>query len=493
MDFQFVSGNTNEILKELMNASYNYAEYTSMLCKKALLESSSDEIIILALWHSSLLSLKKIERSIIDTHKDRRTIIPYHLSDQALDNEDWELAINALEEAIEKNESEWQSFLYLLKLYQIATTHKIGSILEDTTKSRIEKVVDRNPDLKCYSSKFYLYHAIRLRQEGDTEGAGDACNQGLMIAESYDDKLHEARLMWEKGELEGIYKFGKKSTINAKQILIKAKMICEELGDIRGLMLIKSLIQVISHMRGEYTEALNINFENLESLELIGEKPVVDLHNVAFMYNEIGDGNEALEWAKLAVDNAKNYPINYPYALLDYTWALINLNRLKEATEYLDLARKLIFKSGIEAIIAFEYLVTGLLERAQGDYDSAFESFKNSLDINIRNGRNNRVSSCLIKLAETEVQTFEPTIKNRDENFAGYWHERLEKHANEMELPGVIGIELVIRGELRLKQGREDEAHGCIQQVLEMSEWPGLDFLKKMAHSLYQKSPKFNF
>lgn len=478
MDFTFIKPSTRKIVEEILTASRDYSDFTSLLCEKAASSSASDEIVILALRHASNLSFGETEWKIVDIHRELDAIYPFFLAKKASVDHDWETVIQVLQHAADKCQSEWISVLYRLKLYWIATTRKLGSSLEESVQEQIEDAL-KNPKLQCYSSEFHLHQTVRLRQEGDFERSLDICEKGIQLAKKNDDRLFVIRLMWQKAELIGVYKFGLGTTAKAKQILKSAKEIAEVINDRMGIIRIQSLIQVMCHMRGEYSEAYRINIDNIGRLEIIGAQPSVDLHNVAAVFNELGNGKEALEWAKIAEEASRGQPLLHPYTILDIAWSFINLNKFDDATYHLDLAREALLKAGLESMIAVEYMLIGLLEQAKGDYDSAFDSLKNALNINSRNGRHNRVTSCLIKLAETEVLAFQPNSVNHEDDVSGKWLAKLKKYGNEMDLPGVQGIAKYLLGELRLKQGRNLEAQEYIEEVLEMSKLPGLAFLKE--------------
>jgi tetratricopeptide (TPR) repeat protein len=137
-------------------------------------------------------------------------------------------------------------------------------------------------------------------------------------------------------------------------------------------------------------------------------------------------------------------------------------------------------------VVAIEHMVSGLLERALGDYDSAMNSLESALNINLKEHRHNRVTSCMIKLAETEVMSFEPTSVNQNQDTSGKWMTKLRKYGDEMDLLGVKGLAFYLKGELRLKQGRHDEAQEFAEKVLKMSEVPGLTYLKEKARLIQE-------
>ena len=481
-DFKFISTRTREILKEILELSPNYPEFTKTLCRRALSESATEELVFLAIQHSSNLGFDELKWRVLEAHGDRSFVHPHVLYMKAISESDWDTVIEATEAAIEQSKSEWCAFLQLLHLFKIVSLNRFGSPLEEQTQKRIEKAIEQNHALDQYSPRFYLDLTIRLRVEGDVSHAISVCEKGLSQAKKVDDKLNEIHLLWQKAELIGIYSFGPGTTEIAKQILREATKISDDIICTPCRVLILSLIQVMCHMRGEYTEAYDISLENVKTLESIGKQADFSLHNLSAVCNEMGKGREALEWAMQTVQPYEKTPILRPIAYLDVAWSLINLGRLDEAEEQLNIAREHLYGSGYGSVLAIENMVSGLLERARGDYESALTSLERAWETNLRENRHNRVTSCLVKLAETEIMAFDPTPDNIQDESSGIWLTRLEEYGEKMDLPGVIALTLFLKGELRLKQGRLSEAHEIDEKVYEMSELPGLAYLKDKAH-----------
>ncbi|MFW9832773.1 MAG: tetratricopeptide repeat protein [Candidatus Thorarchaeota archaeon] len=481
-DFQFVESSTREILEEILEISPNYPAFTKKLCKRASSESASDELVLLAIQHSSYLNFDELKWKVLEAQSDRISVRPHILEMKAISENDWDTVIEATEAAIDQANSEWETFLQLLHLYKIVSLNRFGSPLEERTQRRIEKAMDGNPALEQYSPSFYLNRTIRLRLEGDVSHAQSVCEKGLSQARNVDDRLSEIFFLWQKAELIGVYSFGPGTTEIAKQILREAIEISDNINCKGCRAVILELIQVMCHMRGEYSEAYEISLEILKMLESIGKQDDVNMHNLSAICNEMGNGREALEWANQALRIFDKQPFYRPVAYLDVAWSLINLGKLDEAEEQLNLAREYLYQSGYGSTLAIEQMVSGLLERALGDYDSALTSLEKAWETNLRENRHNRATSCLVKLAETEVMAFKPTPDNIQDESAGIWLTRLEEYGEKMDLPGVIALALFLKGELRFKQGRLNEAKELDEKVHRMSELPGLAYLKDKAH-----------
>jgi hypothetical protein len=222
-------------------------------------ESAPDEIVLLAIQHTANLSFSELEWKVLNAQEGRTFLNPYLIAKQVTDDQGWELAIKASQDAIEQSSSEWVSLLYQLHLYRIATLRRYGSPLEEQMQKQIAETFRDNPALEVFSPRFYLDLTVRLRYEGDVERSLAACEKGILQAERIDDRLYLTRLLWQKAELIGVYSFGPGSTYEAKQLLSEARLICEAIGDTMGLVRILSLVQVMCHMRAEYSEAYEIS------------------------------------------------------------------------------------------------------------------------------------------------------------------------------------------------------------------------------------------
>jgi len=482
IDFHFVGDDSQQFLSKLMEEATDYSCYVESLCEHVIhVHESDDELVLLAIRHSDYLGRKSLTRKIIEKHRIREVVRPYFVISDISKEKDAEQAVYEIKKSIQNCKTGWILYWNLIQLYWFAVTRAIDISTEDEAETQIEEIIQSDKNLRCYTPQFYYLKAQRMRYEGDITKAIELCEKALDLCREFDDKYFESRFLKELGANIGFYSFRPGAIEKAKPLLIEARKICEELGDPSGLMEILSYIGGISGMLGEFNEFKISNLEVLRLRELIKDEPVNEFHNAAVASNQLGEANDALEWAKIAIESARARPLLLPYAHLDMAWALITMNRIVEATHHIDIARKLNLENGLEAALAYEYMVNGLLESARGDYESATHSFENALEINERNSRNNRMIYCLMLLAEVEVASFEPNPANRDDEFSGSWLERFDKFVREMELQGFIGNALYLMGELRLKQGRHDEAQELLQEMLRLSEKPGLAYLREKA------------
>ena len=237
-------------------------------------------------------------------------------------------------------------------------------------------------------------------------------------------------------------------------------------------------------MNGIFTVWRDINLEILKTRELIGDNPVYEFHNIAAAYHQMGNGKEALEWAKLALDSAASSPLLLPIVHLDVAWALILLDRLGEAKEHIETASKLNLEAGLESGLAYEYMVNAQYEKALGDYDSAIHSLETALEINQRNSRFNRAVSCLMYLTEIEVACYEAYPQNMHDDVSGSWMKEFETAIRERSLSGYAGVLLCLKSDLRFRQGRHSEARGFASEAMSLSQQPGYEYLHNVIRNL---------
>ena len=482
MDFQFVGKSTERFLRNTMSNAVNYAAYVDYLCEHVLIEKNpDDELVLLALRHAEFLGKSRTYKKIIEKYHSRTTLYPYYLAYSVVGKEEWSHIVGEMDRATEGCEVDWIRYWYLILQYWLSHSRSIDEYNAERTETRIVQLVESNKSLRCYLPQFYYLKSHRVRYEGNIEKAIEIQRETLQVSREFEDKYFESRALKDLGALLGFYTYGPEQIREAGPFLSEARKICEELGDTRGVLEILSHIGGICNSRGEFTEFKNINLEILNLREQISGSPTYEFHNLSVASAILGDSKEALEWANMGLEQGSSRTLLLPYLHLDKAVALILLNRLDEAEVQIDIARELNIQNGLEIALGFEYMTNGLLERAKGDFDSAFHSFEAALEINERNHRFNRMIYCLMLLAETEVAAFEPTTRNRDSEVSGEWMEQFDRSAREKELPGYIGYTLCLKSELRLKQGRHDEAQQLISETLRMSSNPSIGFLRDKA------------
>jgi tetratricopeptide (TPR) repeat protein len=485
MDFQFVSESSRKTLRIFMKKADSYGDYVKLLTDHVIsTDDIPDDLILLALRHADYLGRRNVGRELIETQQTRDVVLPYYVMLHAAERDDWDIALQELETAIDRSSRDWIAYWYLIKLYWLAMTRALDPVTAAKAEERIDQMLEEKTSIHCFSPQYYYLKANAQRYERGMKGPLQVLRLGLEKAREFDDRYFEARCLKSLGAMIGYYDLAPGSVEEGMSLLLEAKKICEELGDPRGLIEVLSYLGGINATVGAFMDNLNANLEMLRVRELIGDKPVYEFHNIAAAYCALQDPKEALEWARLAIDSASSRPLLTPIVHLDLAAALILNGKLNQAKEHINTARRLSLETGIESNLAYEYKTSGLLERAAGDYDSAMHSFESALEIEERNSRVNRVITTLTYLAETEVASFQATRESRDVDVSGPWLQRYESTAVDNQLRGHIGIARCLKSELRLRQGRHEEARTLADEVMRLSEQAGLEYLRNRATQL---------
>jgi tetratricopeptide (TPR) repeat protein len=265
----------------------------------------------------------------------------------------------------------------------------------------------------------------------------------------------------------------------------RAKELFNQLGIKDGLMRAANIAGIIHCSRGEYDAGIESFIESIRLRERAGRASLTILPmNIARAYNDIGHGEEALEWATMALERFKSQPVRRSFTHLAMATALINLGRLEEAFEYLEKGKQLMLKSGLEtAIIACHY-VEGIYDSSQGRLTDAMFNFERALEVSQQIKKQNDVFRSLLQLAECEVSLFNPNSKNDEAEFSGQWMEQLYDEINRIDVPGIRGLALLLQAKLRLKQGRRKEAETLMHEVRLVAQSPGVKFLYEKEEEL---------
>jgi tetratricopeptide (TPR) repeat protein len=210
------------------------------------------------------------------------------------------------------------------------------------------------------------------------------------------------------------------------------------------------------------------------------------------MYIYIGEYEEALEWAKMGIESSvrtTGYPSLHVEAHIRIATALINMGKIEEGIAHLDIANKMSLTRASEKSLLEIYNAYGYLERKKGDIETSIYYFEKALEISERTSWQHKINVCLTRLAESEIMQFTHFEQSRDD--IGPWLSRLETMSREKDLPGILGLALLLKAELRLNQGRVDDAYSILDEAIEISKNPGTKFLeKKIAKLVLTAFPK---
>lgn len=164
--------------------------------------------------------------------------------------------------------------------------------------------------------------------------------------------------------------------------------------------------------------------------------------------------------------------------------ALASLGRLDEAEEHRASNQEIALKSEDEVGLAEGQYILGLMEKARGNYLNAIGCFEESYRYHESINRRVRMNYSLKQLAECEVALYTSGIS---EVGSARWLELLEETSRDRSYSGYLGIALILKGELRAKQGLIKKSRECLSEAIEISKRPETKFLKDMIAALLDK------
>ncbi len=482
MYYRFVDKDTQTTLESIMDSAYNYSDFVHQLVDKVCTEDSSEHLILLAALLAHNLNEHPIMKQLSAKHGENLFAKPYILRVESyyLENpKGYEDAKIAIDKVLQTDPEDWISCrMYILE----AVIGDMVSPVDPYTHNalaQLEALLDKNEDLSCFRHDLMINQYLQYI-DVDFSKALSLSEQTYEVAMECDDQVNAAYILKDRA-----LALGARDTIKA--IILSEEVI--DLSKKLGLRWLQAEMSNVVGMhraaRGEYDTAIDLRLDSIRLREKIGSQTLSILpHNISLSYNEIGDGEAALEWANMALATARAQPKGLPYAHLDRARALITLGRLDEARDDLDNGHELALKSADELIIQTSYLTTGLLEMAEGRNLDAMQSFERSLEICERIGKPNRINSSLLRLTECELEMFDESGLGESAEFSGKWMERLEKEMGDKDAPGIRGLFLLQKAELRFKQGRRDEALEILKNVRSLAGQQGLHFLDQKVMSL---------
>jgi tetratricopeptide (TPR) repeat protein len=212
--------------------------------------------------------------------------------------------------------------------------------------------------------------------------------------------------------------------------------------------------------------------------------------NVSWLYSELEDGENALEWAKMG--SAQPHFLSTEgnlkaMVLTRLARAFTLLGKLEQAEKYLEESETQALMIGSDAAISDNHIVAGHIEIAKGNLEAALYHFERGLEIAEHINYQNRINSCLIGLVRIEIAMLETDESISLRETSGPWMKLLQSEVNKKDLPGIRGRLLLLKTELRLKQERFEEANGLLDEIRSMTKEPGLHYLGQKASELQLK------
>jgi len=246
----------------------------------------------------------------------------------------------------------------------------------------------------------------------------------------------------------------------------------------------------VSTIFGEYDLALAFYDEARQML--LSQDELSDRHSLILSRKctDIGDAQQALDWAQWTLDwHLSHGSAGDSYAHLAMARALILLDRLDEAREYLDTGGELAFKGGQEREVGIHYLVSGLYETATGEPATAIETIKNALEICERTHTPIYRNRCLIAIVNAEIAVYKQKGGDETSDSSGQWMTYLEDIAQSKNLQCILIQHALLKTDFQLAQGRTSEARETLIKALDIYNSPGV---KSLQNQILEKIKKID-
>jgi tetratricopeptide (TPR) repeat protein len=478
--FPFLEKGDREIIDSLVEQSENYADFVDRLLNHVMTVESSDIMVFLA-WHHMGASnyFFNARENFLERFSQKAWLLPEYTG-WMMDTIDWNILLKVVEDTLTTSTNPLILFhLYLLKMGCIRGS-SIGTLAEDESIQKLTELIQNNPLLEFARSAIYLLVGDRYANESDPRNAMKEYESALQHAHMYDDVVITNTVKTKIAKLLSLTDPSK-----ALEFIEAAANQAKELGYLERTIGIYTVMGVIFDARGEYDAAVMSLQQALELREK--QDPLASLRLVpsalSRSYRRMGKFGEALEWAKTSL-TTKNLVSRVPstgvkvLSNLCMSAAYAMLGSVEEAKSYHDVGQELALKAGIEVWLSDVFLCSGLIARAEGRLSDALVDFESALEIMEKLHRQGRINECLFLLAETEIQLRYDEGQRVDGLLALHWINELEEMAQKKNLPGVLGLALLLKARIQLLNREEEAAQAILHQVSEISENPGMRFLR---------------
>jgi len=478
MCFPHVDEETRSVLQSLMEEAQNFGDFTVRLVDRVCAEPSSPLLEYFAYFFPfyivdfTLTDKLEAAGKVPDLAEPFRLAIRNSRGDLVPLNE----MNQAVAKALESAPNDWiTSHFYLEWRVTVVGAYPELDIDVKTIETITESVYN-NKDLEYFRVYLLRLNAERFVSEGKIREALDLRNQALRLARKHDEQVMVSYL------LNTIALLIKHSDVNQSiELLLSAREMSERLGYRYNMGFIHHNLAHIMGLRGETNAAIDHHIEYRDVTTSLG-LPTAHLNTViAFYYNQIGDGEKALELATGATEKTASIRLASPFNQIQVAYALINLGRLEDAKDALATAHDLAIKSGTSENLMHHRAVEGILDKAERRYDAAIDCFKDVLKFIEDDPIPLYQNICLLNLSEIEIDKLTGESLKKELDSSGPWMKRLFEHAAKNDLPGIAARALLLKAKLRHRQRRLDEAREILKEVMKKAESPSMRYLHDLA------------
>jgi tetratricopeptide (TPR) repeat protein len=482
--YAFIDSTTRAKIDMIMELSENFVEFMELICREALSNDASDDLVYLGVKFGYMGGHDSLIKQISQIHPDVLWAQPYYILGKILAGyiENKEIILDTVQLSLQTNPAPWIEFDLHMILGNYASASSIGSPLEIESMTNMENLIKENDNLKSLNPMLLRIKGYQYNNEGDVKSAIDFFSQALNLSNEYDDQSLMAEL-----HISLAYQTRHFDTAKAMIHLDEAGRLYRNLGSDPEGWRISHVKAAVHNVRGEFNESIDCLLRSMDDVQTFGIEDVIP-GTISHIYFEMGYNEDALEWAKMALDSKHTLPGESfnkyrPYLVLSQ--ALVSHGKLEKAKEYLMEAKDMALKVGRDYSMAGFYYATGIFEKAQGNYEDAKFQFLEALKIYENQPRQNSVNLCIYRLAELDVESYDHghmVLFDLSES----WLAKLEQISRDNDYPGFLGLALLLKVRLCIKQGKLNEAYELLDEVIEISQNTGTRFLGKIIEDKFE-------
>jgi len=478
--FPFIDNETKTILENVMMEASDYYDFVQRLCELVLTTDSPVMVVYFAI-HFSMIALeyKPIDK-IREKYGHHQILGPNLFASSAYLGryEDLEKVHEMADAILVDDPADWIKLeMYFMK-FEADMKNYPKTMYKESTMDKIRELIDSDPNFGYYEIVLMDHLALRSQVDGDSKEQLRCVERGIEYAEKFDDKLREAHLLIQKGFL--LMNSDRRQSRDSFQ---RAYQIVESYLEIPGMYSnIVYYQSILDATRGEFDKAIEGCMRVITIRERIGVENGNAASFLAIYYNMIDDPESGLEWGRLTEEQFSSRPYLINLAILFQIWSLILLKRIIEAQALLDSSRESILKSGSEYQFGWFHFVSGLLELEHGNSELAISNIEQALKIFERMGTLLLAELIfLYYLARIEI------FSNVSEGVLSNYLAILEEKAISDDLPGFLGLVLLLKADIAIENGDEILLGDVVAQIRPLVEKKKISFLNVHLEQLQRK------
>ncbi|MHA1903795.1 MAG: hypothetical protein ACW992_01310 [Candidatus Thorarchaeota archaeon] len=497
MCFPHVDDETRNALKSVMKDAENYTDFSKRLCERVCSETSPILLEYLAFFFSFHISEYNNLDDLVnagkvpDLAKPLLLVVKYRRGESI----DWDQMKQSLKKAIKLAPNDWIAIQLYLKWRYYAEHNFPDCDIESKLIQTITNRVDTDKEFEFFGSYLLRFKAIRANFDSHFQDAVELLNQALLLARKCDEQVVIADVL--SGLADNLKSDPAphiKKHLNLKgkgrepiiQLMNASRNLSEQLGYRYRIGYVQQNVGNFNGARGELNFAIENILEFHRIRESLGISVSITNTMLAFYYNQMGAGDEALKRVDAAIHSKDPLRRLSSWALTQRAWALINLGRHDEARADLEISKDLVSKSGV-AIWWFVWyqIVEGILYKVERNFEAATTTLEDALNYLEGNPFGVVDNICLLNLTEIEIELFDKESLDKPSDTSGPWMEKLEESARVNNRPGAAAQSLILKAKFLQRQGRYDEMKMMLKRVQKVAFESGMTFLNEMVKSSF--------